>query len=121
MQKSSDSTSWVPIRKVAIGFLAAAIVWVAQRIGLDFGPAAVNQAATAVVGFIVAYLVPLARKVPAVEEAVEAVEKVVDAVDALKTVDFVPAPPSEAVVVTEQPVDVRKPGPPSLPPDSPQF
>ncbi len=90
MEKTPTRINWLPIRKVAVGFVAAALVWIAQRIGLDIGSAALNQAATAVVGFVVAYLVPQAAQVPAVREAVEAVEDVLDAVDKLKTVELIP-------------------------------
>lgn len=74
---------WLPVRKVAVGLIAAVLFWVAQRLGLDLGPDAVNEAAQAIIGFVVAYLVPVAEKVPAVEEAVVEVEKVLDVAEEL--------------------------------------
>lgn len=48
---------WTPIRKVAAGFVAAAIAYVAKRAGVDLGPESVNEAAVAFVGIVTAYLV----------------------------------------------------------------
>lgn len=48
---------WKPIRKVAVGFVAAGIAYAAKQFGVDLGPAEVNQAALAFVGVVAAYLV----------------------------------------------------------------
>lgn len=49
---------WTPIKKVAAGFVASAIAYVAKRAGIDLGPEEINEAAIAFVGVVVAYLVP---------------------------------------------------------------
>lgn len=55
----------LPIRKIAVAALAALITYVVQRVGLDLGPAAVEQAAAAVVGLVAGYLTPDPRVLPA--------------------------------------------------------
>lgn len=52
-----DATNWLPIKKVGGAILGAALAWVALRLGVDLGPDALNEAATAVVGLLVAYFV----------------------------------------------------------------
>lgn len=56
----------LPIRKIAAGLVASGLVYLARRVGLDIGDAAANEAAVAIVGFVVAYLVPdpRVRKAP---------------------------------------------------------
>lgn len=49
--------NWTPIRKVAIGAVAAAIAYIARQLGVDLGSDEVNEAALAVVGIVTAYLV----------------------------------------------------------------
>ncbi len=59
-----SETNLLPIRKVIAAALAALVVYGAQRLGLDLGPAEVEEAAAAVVAIIVAYLVPDPRVSP---------------------------------------------------------
>ena len=47
---------YVPIRKVAVGFIAAAIAYAAHQFGVDLGDEDVNDAALALVGLLAAYL-----------------------------------------------------------------
>ena len=49
--------NWKPIKKVAAGFVAAGIAYVAVQLGVDLGDEDVNDAALALVGIVVAYLV----------------------------------------------------------------
>lgn len=51
-------TNWTPITKIVATFLGAGITWVALQLGVDVDSAAVNEAAAAVVGIVVGYLVP---------------------------------------------------------------
>lgn len=52
--------NWKPIKKVAAGFLAAAIAYAARQLGVDLGSDEINEAALTIVGLAVAYLVPSA-------------------------------------------------------------
>lgn len=46
-----------PIKKVAAGFVAAAIVYVAHKLGVNLGDEDINDAALALAGLAVAYIV----------------------------------------------------------------
>lgn len=48
---------WLPIRKVCAAFVGAGIAWLALQVGVDLGPDAVNEAASAVVALMFAYVV----------------------------------------------------------------
>jgi hypothetical protein len=48
---------WKPIKKVAAGFVAAGIAYAAHKLGVDLGNEDINDAALAVVGIAVAYIV----------------------------------------------------------------
>jgi hypothetical protein len=48
---------WTPIRKVAAGFIAAGIAYVAVQLGVDLGDEDVKEAALAIAGVLTAYLV----------------------------------------------------------------
>lgn len=50
-------SGWTPIRKVAIGAVAAAIAYVARQLGVDLGSDEINEAALTIVGIATAYLV----------------------------------------------------------------
>lgn len=53
----NDLAKWRPIRKVAAGFVAAAIAYAAVQLGVDLGDEDIKEAALALVGIAVAYLV----------------------------------------------------------------
>lgn len=61
---------WAPIRKITLAALTAAVVYLAQRAGLDVGPDAVNDALQAALPVIVGYAVTD----PRVKHAVDAIE-----------------------------------------------
>jgi hypothetical protein len=48
---------WAPVRKVAAGFIAAGIAYVAVQLGVDLGDEDVKEAALALAGIVTAYLV----------------------------------------------------------------
>jgi hypothetical protein len=48
-------TDLLPIRKVAVTFVGAAMTWGALRLGMDLGNDEANQAAVALVGLVFAY------------------------------------------------------------------
>lgn len=48
---------WKPIRKVLAGFIAAGIAYGAVQLGVDLGDEDVKEAALAIAGVLVAYLV----------------------------------------------------------------
>ena len=48
---------WKPIKKVAAGFVAAAIAYAAHKLGVDLGSEDINDAALALVGILTAYAV----------------------------------------------------------------
>lgn len=53
----NDLSQWRPVRKVAAGFVAAAIAYIAVQLGVDLGDEDIKEAALAIVGVAVAYLV----------------------------------------------------------------
>lgn len=50
--------NWKPIKKVAVGFMVAALAYGARLAGADIGDRELNDAALAIVGILAAYLVP---------------------------------------------------------------
>jgi hypothetical protein len=50
--------NWLPIRKVAAGLVAAALVALARKNGISLGSADADQYANDFVGLIVAYVIP---------------------------------------------------------------
>lgn len=55
---TTTPTNWLPIRKILATFVAAAIVYIAARAGVDLGSADVNEAAMLIVTVGTGYLVP---------------------------------------------------------------
>jgi len=47
----------LPIKKVVVGLVAAGLTYASVRLGLGFGSTAINEAAPAVVGYVVSYVV----------------------------------------------------------------
>jgi hypothetical protein len=66
----NTASKYLPIRKVALGFVASGVVYLAKRIGLDVGPSEVNDLLEPVIGFAVAFAV----KDPQVKTALDAVD-----------------------------------------------
>ena len=50
-------SKYTPIRKVAAGFIAAAIAYVATQLGVTLGDEDIKEAALALAGIAVAYIV----------------------------------------------------------------
>lgn len=48
---------WKPIKKVAAGFVAAGLAYLARQLGVDLGSDEINEAALSIVGILTAYLV----------------------------------------------------------------
>jgi hypothetical protein len=59
--------NWKPVRKIVAAGVAAAVVYVARRLGLDLGSSEVNDVVEVVVPVVVGYLVKAEK---AVEKAV---------------------------------------------------
>lgn len=55
--------NWTPIRKIFAAVVGAGLTWVALRLGLSLGSEELNEAATAIVGVIFAYVIPDPRVV----------------------------------------------------------
>jgi hypothetical protein len=51
-------TQYAPIRKLLAGIVAAALMWIVHRLGLDLGSAEINDAADAIVTLLAVYAVP---------------------------------------------------------------
>lgn len=57
--------TWLPIRKLLVGFATSAVIYGARRLGLDLGPDAVADAVNIALGYGVAYAIrdPRVRRV----------------------------------------------------------
>ncbi len=55
----------VPIRKVGVAFVGASLTWAALQFGIEIPAEGLNEAASSIVGLVLAYLVPDPRVVPA--------------------------------------------------------
>lgn len=61
MALDTKKTNWAPIKKIVAVFVGSGLSWLALRLGVDLGPDAVNEAAVALVGIGLGYIVPDSR------------------------------------------------------------